>query len=280
MKGQVLGFDGTKGAISAEDGSRYSFTKDEWRDERPPAPRDQVDFVASGEEAREIYRVKAALSVNLPSAGAVDTEKVQAARGYIALRPQLILAAVVIVAGLFFNFMTNGGSGDDCCVKLTSVHTIYGGLGTALDAQEETVRQVGGLIGTYGGSVGQSMEQQIAQRQQEGSAKSARMVISVMTWLSYALWLIPLGGALIIYREIKNDRNRLIELLVGVGCLVSLLSLPVMKYIFSKADGIVGYALNMASSSMSYSFGAFAIGLAGIGLIGTALGRINRTPGL
>lgn len=279
MKGQVLGFDGDNGAISAEDGSRYNFTKDQWREERPPAPRDQVDFVVSGNEAQQIYRVKASLSVNLPSAGAVDTEKVQAARGYFALRPQLILAAVVIVAGLFFSFMTNGGSGDDCCVKLTSVHTIYGGIGTALDAQAEAEHQVGSFLGGLGGSG--SMEQQIAQRQQENSmGGNIRTIISVLNWLSYALWLIPLGAALIVYREIKNDRHRGLELLVGLGCLLSLLSLPLMKYVFSKAGGIVGYALNAGAGLMGYSFGAFVIGLAGLGLIGTGLGRINRTPGL
>lgn len=279
MKGQILGFDGTSGAISAEDGNRYNFTKDQWRDERPPAPRDQVDFVASGNQAQEIYRVKAGLSVNLPNAGAVDTEKVQAARGYIALRPQLILAAVVLLSGLFLNFMSNGGSGDECCVKLTSVHTIYGGIGTALDAQAETERQVGGLLGGLGS--GGSIEQQIAQRQQENSAGgNIRTIISVLNWLSYALWLIPLGAALIVYREIKNDRHRGLELLVGLGCLLSLLSLPLMKFMFSKAGGIVGYALNMGAGLMGYSFGAFVIGLAGLGLIGTGLGRINRTPGL
>jgi len=289
MKGHVLGFDGTSGAISAEDGSRYSFTKEQWRDERPPAQRDQVDFVAAGEEAREVYRVKAGASVSLPNADALNTEKVQAARSFVALRPQLPLAAVLLFASVFLNFMGSDSSDESCCVTLTGIHTVYSGIDKALDAQLEIAGM--GQATTPGslmlwGMNPERMAREEAERTKERESardriKTAKAVASGLTWLMYALWLIPLGAALIIYREIKNERRRGLELLLGVASLLTLLILPLTKLILGKgADGIIGYAMNLGAASLGYSFGAFVIGLAGLGLIGTALGRINHTPGL
>ena len=45
MKGQVLGFDGSKGAITGEDGNRYSFERADWNGDKLPQARDVVDFV-------------------------------------------------------------------------------------------------------------------------------------------------------------------------------------------------------------------------------------------
>lgn len=62
MKGKVLGFDEVRrtGAISAEDGSRHTFTRDDWRGERQPAPGITVDFESVDGVAREIYPVTGA----------------------------------------------------------------------------------------------------------------------------------------------------------------------------------------------------------------------------
>ena len=54
MKGQILGFDGEKGAITGDDGNRYSFELKDWKGEKTPQARDNVDFVAKDGVASEI----------------------------------------------------------------------------------------------------------------------------------------------------------------------------------------------------------------------------------
>ena len=59
MKGQVLDFSiqTNSGIISGEDQNRYQFSGTEWRDQRPPARGDSVDFSHdSAGNALQIYR--------------------------------------------------------------------------------------------------------------------------------------------------------------------------------------------------------------------------------
>ena len=57
MKGQILNYSvgPNSGAISGEDGQRYSFVGAEWSSSGSPAPGMQVDFVPSGNTATQIY---------------------------------------------------------------------------------------------------------------------------------------------------------------------------------------------------------------------------------
>jgi len=60
MLGRVLGYDQSQnsGTISADDGNRYTFTQDVWKESVPPRRDMKVDFVIDGENAKEIYIVK------------------------------------------------------------------------------------------------------------------------------------------------------------------------------------------------------------------------------
>lgn len=57
MKGKILGFYQAtgEGAISGEDGNRYSFNMSQWRSDRPPLIGRDVDFIAFGTEATEVF---------------------------------------------------------------------------------------------------------------------------------------------------------------------------------------------------------------------------------
>ena len=57
MKGQILHYSvgPNSGAISGEDGQRYSFVGAEWASSGSPAPGMKVDFVPSGNTATQIY---------------------------------------------------------------------------------------------------------------------------------------------------------------------------------------------------------------------------------
>ncbi|MBN9990785.1 hypothetical protein JND45_15735, partial [Listeria monocytogenes] len=57
MQGRVLGFDTHlgEGVISSEDGQRYPFRAEEWRQRVPPHPGQRVDFEAAQDHATAIY---------------------------------------------------------------------------------------------------------------------------------------------------------------------------------------------------------------------------------
>ena len=61
MTGKILGFDtsvGT-GTISGDDGKRYKFTKENWKENNIPIKESKVDFdINDGGEAVEIYQVR------------------------------------------------------------------------------------------------------------------------------------------------------------------------------------------------------------------------------
>ena len=63
MRGRLLNFDENsgKGVISTEDGGRYTFSAEDWK-QAGEAPRAgmEADFVAEGTLAKEIYRVHSA----------------------------------------------------------------------------------------------------------------------------------------------------------------------------------------------------------------------------
>lgn len=269
MKGQVLGFDGQTGAISGEDGQRYNFTKEDWKDERPPTPRDQVDFVAGEDRATEIYRLKAAFAVSMPEAARLDSDHMATLKTYAA-RPQLVLAIILIFASLFLTFIST--EGDNCCIVLTEVHSLYSGVGEALEQQEAVREQNFGSL---------DMMSQIAERQRQNRGNWPEIALRVLPVVSYLLWLIPAGAALIAYHTIRQRRQRRLELATGLAALLTLLIVPLTRAAFSGlGDGLVGYALSQAADGIGYGFGAFAIGVAGTGLVLTGLNRLTRTPGL
>ena len=66
MDGSILGYseDTGEGAIRTENGDRFTFTKSDWKGERPPKAGDKVDFVGTDGKAMEIYLLKG--SFNAP----------------------------------------------------------------------------------------------------------------------------------------------------------------------------------------------------------------------
>lgn len=269
MKGHVLGFDGEAGAIAGEDGQRYRFTEESWKDQRPPTARDEVDFVAADGQATEIYRVKGTLAVSMSQAPRLDSGQIEKIKGYAA-RPQLLLAAVLVFASLFLTFIST--EGEECCFALTEVHSLYAGMDEALD-EDQALRE-----SRFGDL---DMMAQIAERQRQNQANWPRIALRALPWASYLLWLIPAGAALIVYRTLRETRRRRLEFATGLGAMLALAIVPVTRSAFSNlGEGMLGYALGQAANSIGYGFGAFVVALSGIGLILTALNRLTRTPGL
>ena len=57
MRGTILGFSEVtnEGMISGEDNNRYSFSRGDWKSDRPPISGRGVDFVGADGKATEIY---------------------------------------------------------------------------------------------------------------------------------------------------------------------------------------------------------------------------------
>ncbi|MFZ5749044.1 MAG: hypothetical protein ACOY45_15475 [Pseudomonadota bacterium] len=182
MKGQVLGFDGTTGAITTEGGERFSFTLADWKGERPPQPRDPVDFVAKDGVATEVYLTQSSISAAFSGLG--DGVKGGAgALAFIATRPQLIVEVVAIIAVFLFHFVALRGEG-------VSAIGLPGRLDDAADG--------------------------LSMFSDRGDGLGAASVVA------YLLWLIPVIGGFAIYREVIDKRHRLAELLLAIFCLLSI----------------------------------------------------------
>lgn len=57
MRGQILGVDGRtgRGVIAGDDGTRYTFGRDDWSHQTEPAVGSTVDFEADGQSAVSLF---------------------------------------------------------------------------------------------------------------------------------------------------------------------------------------------------------------------------------
>ena len=110
MKGQVLGFDGNNGVITTEDGKRYNFTKEDWKESQTPNKGDKVDFTAQEDNAKDIYLIEASSnSLQLPT----ETKQILSQAGLFAglgiigifLGWIPLLGAILSLAGIIILFI-------------------------------------------------------------------------------------------------------------------------------------------------------------------------------
>ena len=65
MLGRILGFDGSTGTISGDNGSRYSFTKEDLKETSSVEKEMKVDFTVDDENnAKDIYIIKDQVAEN------------------------------------------------------------------------------------------------------------------------------------------------------------------------------------------------------------------------
>lgn len=243
MKGQVLGFDGQTGAITGEDGNRYAFDLAEWKGEKAPQPRDNVDFVAKDGKALEIYKTAGSMAApSLEGVGASLSgvaEKIDFDAGkleYIRTRPKLILIGMAIFAFFFLNLTTLPTAG-------YSAFSLPGDL-------DEIARPLG-LFGAGEGF---------------GFASS----------FAYLLYIVPLAGGFAIFREVTGKRSRKAELATAAACLASVLVYLVVVTAFESINrgSRVSYF-----DIMDFGIGGWLMVLCGVGLLLTSFGIVKTVPG-
>lgn len=262
MKGQVLGFDGTTGAISGEDGARYSFAADAWKGERPPQSRDAVDFVVTDGAAHDVYLVQSALGATIGSLGANAREKLGGAgaapgaagvRTFVAERPQVILAGVALLASLLLTFVSGAAALEPGSTSVSAV-----GFPGLMNRVVSGVAQVASFMGAT-------------------PAGDAYGGLQFAAMLSYLLYLIPVLAAFAIFRDVTGKRMRVLELVLGALCVGSLL---IYFIAMSAIRTPLGAVADMAMAQVAFGFGGYVLVLCGVLLLLTGLGRIKQTPGL
>ncbi|WP_297322984.1 TM2 domain-containing protein [uncultured Bartonella sp.] len=60
MRGTILTFDRNFGFISGFDGNRYEFSRPDWRGKGQPSVGTEIDFVAEGKKARNVFPLNVA----------------------------------------------------------------------------------------------------------------------------------------------------------------------------------------------------------------------------
>lgn len=249
MKGQILGFDGAKGAITGEDGNRYSFEVAEWKGDKIPQARDNVDFVVKDGAATEIYKTGGSFSppslegvgASLGEVGASLSgvaEKVDFNSGkleYIRTRPKLILIGLAIFAFFFLNLV------------------VFVNDGYSAFSLPSNLDDAAALVGLFGRGGDFSV------------TSSAAMV----------LWAIPIAGGFAVFREVTGKRSRLAELITAGACLFSFVVYAMVIASFENLN--TGYQ-NFANA-IKLGFGGYLFILCGAGLLLTSFGIIKTVPG-
>ena len=67
MTGKILGYDtaNSTGTVSGDDGKRYKFSKDDWKENAAPQKEAKVDFdIAEDGTAKEIYQINDKMAEN------------------------------------------------------------------------------------------------------------------------------------------------------------------------------------------------------------------------
>lgn len=288
MRGKILGFDGSIGAILGEDGKRYTFVTAEWRGEASPTARETVDFVQEGASASQIYPLRGT-DVGAAIGGAVQSRLAAAERALdgieggdlmariragLANRPQVILTSALLVFTFGFTWMSFGAASMQR-VDITLAGfadyagTIRGPLSDTVATMEQYVEQASST--SYGGPA-----LAIAR-----TAHSRAATILTFLRLAPLLYLIPIGAAAALIFEYRRRRMRIVELATGAIALGSLAFALIGRAALAQAvANDFSPAESMVHNAISLGWGAWLIGLAGAGLILTALGLLKRTPGL
>ena len=120
MKGTVLGYDPAtmKGAISADDGSRYDFAVSEWKSGGIPVAGAKVDFEPSGGQAVGIYAAAGAAAG--ASIDGAEIGKLFMTRPPIAAAIAMLLGCLLPVYSVSVSFMGVGASQGITMFQMTS----------------------------------------------------------------------------------------------------------------------------------------------------------------
>ncbi|MEQ1619025.1 MAG: hypothetical protein ABL883_11870 [Terricaulis sp.] len=248
MKGVILGYDmaSATGVILGEDQNRYNFDRRQWRSQQQPAGGAQVDFLASGNSAEDVYATA--------SGAAVFSGDFSNVLSNFLLRPSLVLAALILLG---------------CILPLFSLTNMIASVGrggpvAAIFAQLALPGEPS-LIG-----LADLWSKLLNFARMSGNQQDP---VGLWIWLPYLIPLVA-GALLAVELRDRDADTRVLQVVAGLCAFV----LPIGAYFlfvlpaFAKeADG---------PQSVPWSIGAFLIAGGGLFLLLNAFGALsNLQPG-
>lgn len=105
MEGVILDFnlESRTGVVRCNQGTRYSFTLDEWKSSDLPRPGERVDFVPSADQASNLYRLQTQVPVSTPAQASSPFSPPMAAPAPVPTPS--VLAIISLVAGILGLFI-------------------------------------------------------------------------------------------------------------------------------------------------------------------------------
>jgi uncharacterized membrane protein len=110
MEGVVLGYQAEEGVIRATDGSRYTFSRADWKSERDPVAGHRVDFLPQDGRATEVYLTDPATGAFYSTVSSIEkSEKTMATVVYICYVASFLYGITMLV-GVVIAYVSRGSA--------------------------------------------------------------------------------------------------------------------------------------------------------------------------
>lgn len=300
MKGRILGFTPSagSGAISGENGERFTFVAAQWRSDHPITIGTGVDFAPIAGVATEVYPVAAAMPIAVADLAASPV--VQKLRGLATTTIVFPLAALLLLATLMPAI-----SGTTLDPRLPAPSASLLGLGSlartlsanpmlANDDVESATEQLkrinersadlrrhaigfGGMPMDNGSELQQLAKQRSDAERQLGSARFAATVANLLV----LRWSVPIMAIILLWLGWTGRDTKRVSLAAGVAAIVTAAIVYEYRETIvgagnAAADSIGAMLSKQMDAAISLGFGTYLIALCGVGLILGGLGVIRN----
>lgn len=291
MKGRILGADAHGGTISGEDSKRYKFELTQWKGERSPSRDDEVDFeVGDDGRAEDIYPMRS--TVDFGQVG----DKMKGLLGDSASSPmgaQLIalatgnalfqISVAILIASFFFTFIKLSSAflaaassilPDNGTYTVFNIGDLIDYMKISLQAAVVAAEQLAKIVGTNP-PLGTDPSQNPYGNPQ--AMAEGMQTMETITNFFYVLYLAPLGAAAVIVQLMRRQAVGTIAFLTGVACVASFIAVFAWRWAIISAVKDAGNAdaAQLAGQAIHFGFGAYAILICGLLLVGAALGFVK-----
>lgn len=319
MHGKILGFSGGKGIVIGEEGERFPFAETDWMEDEAPQKGDEVDFsVGDDGAACDIYlsldmappKAKKRARPTLETKRLADSDTLRddmaeslrkvAERddfvgdsiARIRAVPQIVLAALIIIASLAMGFakigyenptlQDFGYAGLPNSITLISIPDETSAVHDALTDQRENIDEALDDLDTRAKSSAGRSASQMEIKRNLSKAASALAKLDRLLSISYALWIVPLLAAVVaVLGWLQYGAAKPLGIVLGAASIGAALylylwekmTIDLIEAVVANRD-LLATARRAAQKSLELEGGGWLIIAAGIGCI--ILGLIRQ----
>ena len=285
MKGRILGADAHGGTISGEDSKRYKFELTQWKGERSPSRDDEVDFeVGDDGRAEDIYPIRSIPDIDVTKIKDLASSPV--GKHLIALATGNALfqiSVAILIASFFFTFIKLSSAflaaassilPDNGTYTVFNIGDLIDYMKISLQAAVVAAEQLAKIVGTNP-PLGTDPSQNPYGNPQ--AMAESMQTMETITNFFYVLYLAPLGAAAVIVQLMRRQAVGTIAFLTGVACVASFIAVFAWRWAIISAVKDAGNAdaAQLAGQAIHFGFGAYAILICGLLLVGAALGFVK-----